>query len=573
MTSPRPTKTSITSPLRIDEVSVPGYEGLIGITLCPGKVAPWSKSGPWKRDLDLGLDLAAIRDWGAGMILSLIEPHEYDEVKVADMGARIPADMEHLRLPIKDVSVPDASWEKAWLRDGPRVRELLRKGGRVCIHCMGGLGRSGLVAARLLVEFGLPPEEAMARVRTSREGAIETPAQEAYVRSCRPAHDHGEASRRALRHIAPDRASRFRGCLLGGAVGDALGAPVEFLDLVSIKSRFGEEGIKDFAEAYGRLGAITDDTQMTLFTVEGILRAHVRSSLRGIGHFPSMAHRSYLRWLSTQGVKKPGLAQYESGFLVRIPELRHRRAPGTTCLAALEASIDKPDGGPAANSSKGCGGIMRAAPAGLYTAVTRGDAGGEGGKLAFEGGEECAAVTHGHSSGQLPAGYLSDLVFRLALGSELREAIELAQRDLLSHEGHEETLTAILQAKDLADSGLPPEVCLPHLGEGWTAPEALAIALFCSLRAGDFEEGVRLAVNITGDSDSTGSITGNILGTLWGCHEIPDRWLSGLELRGLISEMADDLTLLPTASLQDYRGMPESERRESAYWQERYPGW
>jgi hypothetical protein len=116
-------------------------------------------------------------------------------------------------------------------------------------------------------------------------------------------------------------------------------------------------------------------------------------------------------------------------------------------------------------------------------------------------------------------------------------------------------------------------ILLSRLGEGWTAPEALAIALFCSLRAGDFEEGVRLSVNLTGDSDSTGSITGNILGTLWGCHAIPDRWLSGLELRGLIVEMADDLALLPAAPLPDYRGKPESERRESAYWQERYPGW
>lgn len=571
MTSARPARTSITDPLRIDEVSIPGYEGVIGLTLCPGKEDPWSSTGPWKRDL--GLDLAAIRDWGAAMLLSLIEPDEYDRVKVADMGRRIPEGMEQLRLPIKDVSVPDKSWEEAWVREGPRVRELLRKGGRVCIHCMGGLGRSGLVAARLLVELGLPPEEAMARVRTSRKGAIETRQQEDHVRSCKPVHEHVRPARRPLRHIAPERASRFRGCLLGGAVGDALGAPVEFLGLASIKSRFGEEGIKDFAEAYGRVGAITDDTQMTLFTVEAILRAHVRSTLRGIGHFPGMAHRSYLRWLSTQGVQRPGLAQYEDGFLVRIPELRSRRAPGNTCISALESSIADPDGGPADNTSKGCGGIMRAAPAGLYVSIAEGGDGQEAGQHAFEGGEACAAVTHGHRSGQLPAGFLSDLVFRLARGAGLHEAIELALRDLLSHEGHEETLEAVLRAKELAGSGLPPDRCLPLLGEGWTAPEALAIALFCSLRASDFEEGIRLAVNITGDSDSTGSITGNILGTLWGCHEIPDRWLSELELRGLILEMADDLALLPTAPIQEYRDMPEAERREGEYWRERYPGW
>jgi len=116
MTSARPARTSITDPLRIDEVSIPGYEGVIGLTLCPGKEDPWSSTGPWKRDL--GLDLAAIRDWGAAMLLSLIEPDEYDRVKVADMGRRIPEGMEQLRLPIKDVSVPDKSWEEAWVREG-----------------------------------------------------------------------------------------------------------------------------------------------------------------------------------------------------------------------------------------------------------------------------------------------------------------------------------------------------------------------------------------------------------------------------------------------------------------------
>jgi len=94
-------------------------------------------------------------------------------------------------------------------------------------------------------------------------------------------------------------AARIKACLLGGAIGDALGAPVEFDDLAKIRARFGPEGVTDFVPAYGREGAITDDTQMTLFTAEGVLRAHVRGVERGICHPPSVIHHAYLRWLLT----------------------------------------------------------------------------------------------------------------------------------------------------------------------------------------------------------------------------------------------------------------------------------
>jgi ADP-ribosylglycohydrolase len=94
--------------------------------------------------------------------------------------------------------------------------------------------------------------------------------------------------------------SRIRGCLLGGAVDDAFGAPVEFLSLQQIRHRFGPDGIRNYARAYGRKGAVTDDTQMTLFTAEGLLRATMRMSERGICHPPSVVHHAYLRWLLTQ---------------------------------------------------------------------------------------------------------------------------------------------------------------------------------------------------------------------------------------------------------------------------------
>ena len=108
---------------------------------------------------------------------------------------------------------------------------------------------------------------------------------------------------RVISELSPQ--NRIRGCLLGGAIGDALGAPVEFMSAAQIRRRFGPDGIGDYAEAYGRRGAITDDTQMTLFTAEGLLRAFVRDTLKGLASFPSVVSHAYLRWLRTQGVTAP----------------------------------------------------------------------------------------------------------------------------------------------------------------------------------------------------------------------------------------------------------------------------
>jgi protein-tyrosine phosphatase len=94
----------------------------------------------------------------------------------------IPAGMRHLQLPIHDGSIPDAAWERKWKRESPSIHSVLGRGGKVCVHCMGGLGRSGIVAARLLVESGISSEQAILMVRAARPGAIETAGQEAYVR-------------------------------------------------------------------------------------------------------------------------------------------------------------------------------------------------------------------------------------------------------------------------------------------------------------------------------------------------------------------------------------------------------
>ncbi len=174
-------KNSINTPIRIDAVNVPGTNGLIGMTLCPGK----KYTGPTGvHDRDLDVDLDAIHAWGATMLISLIEEHEYRKVRIEDIDSRIAGRMKHMKLPIRDVDIPDSAWEVLWREKGPIVREALRNGDRICVHCMGGLGRTGLFAARLLVEFGMSPEDAIRTVRQARPGTIETRAQENYVRSC-----------------------------------------------------------------------------------------------------------------------------------------------------------------------------------------------------------------------------------------------------------------------------------------------------------------------------------------------------------------------------------------------------
>jgi ADP-ribosyl-[dinitrogen reductase] hydrolase len=351
-----------------------------------------------------------------------------------------------------------------------------------------------------------------------------------------------------------DRRGRVSSCLIGGALGDALGAPVEFMSLAEIRARFGAAGIVDLAPAYGRVGAITDDTQMTLFTAEGLLRADARWSERGICHVPSVVRHAYLRWLHTQAESSPAVDEFSNGptswpdgWLVELKPLHDRRAPGNTCLAALrEARFGSVEG--PLNDSKGCGAVMRIAPVGLFVDASR----------RFDLGCEIGALTHGHPSGYLAAGFLASLIGSLLDGNGLDGALDSATAELIGRPRHDECLHAIEAAKTLARAGEPTAEKLESLGEGWVAEEALAMSSYCALVAQDFRHGVTLAVNHGGDSDSTGAITGNILGVLSHPGDLPLEWLAELELRDEIEQLAGDLA----ADAED----------PGRSW-ERYPGW
>jgi ADP-ribosylglycohydrolase len=316
-------------------------------------------------------------------------------------------------------------------------------------------------------------------------------------------------------------------------MGDALGAPVEFDSLAEIRRRFGPEGIRDFAPAYGRLGAVTDDTQMTLFTAEGLILAATRGARAPsrLGLLRTV-HRAYLRWLRTQGERSrhPTFERTSEDWLRGVPSLRERRAPGATCLAALRnrrmGRLEHP-----LNSSKGCGGVMRSAPVGLALGLDD----------PFGLACEIAALTHGHPTGYLAAGALALLIRDLLLGGELEPAIGEALEELRRRPGHEECVAAIEAAGALAGEGSPSPEKVESLGQGWVAEESLSIALYCALVSPDLQTGLRLAVNHGGDSDSTGSLAGNLLGVRLGEGALPTSWLEALEFRPEIERIAEEL--------------------------------
>lgn len=347
------------------------------------------------------------------------------------------------------------------------------------------------------------------------------------------------------------RRHRIAGCLLAGAVGDALGAPVEFDRLEDIRRKHGPRGVVDLElePAYGRVGAITDDTQMTLFTAEGLLRARTLRAQDPAADPRRVVWRAYLRWLRTQDQPARPELEGDRGWLLDVPALNHMRAPGNTCMTALQATSGS---GQIAtrdhriNDSKGCGGVMRAAPAGLVGAAD-----------AFDLGCDIAALTHSHPTGFLAAGFLAFLVARILDDEPLFTATAAALERLEAEPEHEETAAAVRAAMDLAREGTPSAENVESLGEGWIAEEALAIALYAALtHPADVEGGLILAANHSGDTDSTAAITGNILGALRGPGAIPERWLREVELREEIERLAADVAV-------GYR--PDEE------WRRRYP--
>jgi ADP-ribosylglycohydrolase len=341
-------------------------------------------------------------------------------------------------------------------------------------------------------------------------------------------------------------ASRRLACLVGGAIGDALGYRVEFQRWHEIERQYGPAGIR-LASCTGPL-VVSDDTQMTLFTLEGMARA------TSVEQIIEEVREAYLDWYATQGYRSERAFR---GSLAAMPALRHPRAPGNTCLSALR------NGGRGAvqsriNASKGCGGVMRTAPLGFLDETVR-DAD------VFRLGAECAALTHGHADGYLPAGAMALLV-RDALNDVPWEAsVARVITEIERWPASRATGETVRAAAVAAGDGIASRARVSALGEGWVGEEALAVGLYGAMTAQTFAECIELAANHDGDSDSTASIAGQLYGARHGLAVLPTEAVYRLDVLEPLLELAVFSASAASKRADEMSGRPRTrgQRRKS----------
>ena len=465
-------KTSLSDPLRIAVVTPDGIQGRIGITLCPGKTDGTAMSGPWARDLDLDLDV--IQRWGATALISLIEDQEFEFLSVRGLGNAVETrHMEWWHLPIPDGSPPGVAFETAWKDVGSAIRDRLRVGFDVLIHCHGGLGRAGTIAARLLVELGMSPDEAIRRVRDARgPGAIETPAQEAHVMGCVP---------RAP--VDPSRTTesiqnRALGAFLGLAVGDAIGTTLEFC------SRDLQPRLVDMVGGGPfmlRPGAWTDDTAMALALADSLAASEALDCRDLMDRF--------VRWRIHGDYSCTG----------RCFDI------GRTTSQALDRYVQAGDpiAGSTDSRSAGNGSLMRLAPVALRFWNDRP-------QLASTAAEQ-SRTTHAATAAVDACRAYAEL---------LADAIAGRPRAQLLAERRFDGVPAI--ARVLAGSwrGRSRDT----IRSSGHVVDTLEAAIWSVARTADFRAAVLLAANLGDDADTVAAVTGQLAGALYGLTGIPATW-------------------------------------------------
>ncbi len=326
------------------------------------------------------------------------------------------------------------------------------------------------------------------------------------------------------------KSNLIKGSLIGGAIGDALGYQIEF------KKNIKEKEVTSFIDGKG---IISDDTQMTLFTANALLFRETRARLKGIAMLPVDAiYEAYLDWLDTQN----NTNNHKSiSWIKNVKELNIPRAPGNTCISALSSgkkgTIEEP-----INDSKGCGGIMRVAPIGLYANDSV-----SAGRIAAE----ASALTHGHPLGMIPSYVFSTLIWflinkRLTIKEALDEAMSQYEKefDVFDKKYKNYFKELINKAIELSTSDKSDIESIKELGEGWVAEETFAIAIYSCLKyPNSFKDAIVCSVNHDGDSDSTGAVAGNIIGAYLGYDKIPSEYKDNVELKDVILEIAEDLSI------------------------------
>ena len=482
-------RTSKSHPLQIAVVQASPDHGEIGITFCPGKKQPGAMTGGWDRSLELDLD--AIRDWGAAAIVTLVEQHELASLQVTGIGqATRERAMAWYHLPIADVSVPTAKFETVWAAVGEQLRARLRSGFKVLVHCKGGLGRAGVVSARLLIELGMAPATAVQAVRKARPGTIETSAQLNYVLAL------GEASTPAPDTSIEAIRDRARGALLGLAVGDAVGTTLEFKQrdtypLLTDMIGGGPFGLKP--------GEWTDDTAMALALADSLIANN------GLDEADLM--RRFVDW-HEQGTYSCTGRCFDIGITTRAALSRWKRT-------------GVPQAGTTAPDTAGNGSLMRLAPVAVRYWSNR--------RMLRDVAARQSLTTHG-------APEAVDAC--VAYAEMLADAIEGRPR------------SEVLRSRDDAFAGNISAIVAgswrgklrPAIKASGYVAHSLEASLWSVARTGTFEDAVLLAANLGDDADTTAAIAGQLAGSLHGLMGIPEHWQTRVCWSARILTMADALT-------------------------------
>ena len=321
----------------------------------------------------------------------------------------------------------------------------------------------------------------------------------------------------------------YSGCMIGAAIGDAIGRPVECDSIDKIRDIYGLKGVTDIQTVNG-IAPISEDTQLSIFTADGLIKSAIKSGNDDIMPDLRDVYASYQDWLKTQ---QEQFTPSKNGWVSNIQALHSKRGQRLICAGALASGMPGSMEFPI-NGIKGSDGVMRTAPAGLKYYKDP--------EIAFEAGARCVSLTNGSPDAYLPAGLYSAIVANIIQGKDMPTAVDDSLRILKKYRYHEGTYKLVDKAADLSDSHMISRAAINKIGAGWNADEAIAIGVYCAMKTpDDFKTAVLAAVNHSGDSDTTGGIAGGIVGAFVGEEKIPDDWKYKVELCFELDEISKDL--------------------------------
>lgn len=481
-------RTSTTHPLQIAEIMPFEGFGKIGITFCPGKVQSFGQTGAWERDLELDLD--AIVTWNAAVVVTLVEERELTLLQVPNLGEAVRArHIDWVHLPITDRGVPDAVFEQAWDKIGEGLRARLRDGFNVLVHCMGGLGRAGTIASRLLIELGWEPQNAVVEVRKVRPGAIETDHQMKAV------YGYEVIDERVPDTSDPAIRDRAVGALVGLAVGDAIGTTLEFKPRDSYPPLTDMIGGGPFDLEPGQW---TDDTAMALALADSLI------TCGSLDEHDLMTR--FLAWFEDGDYSSTGTC-FDIGGTTRQALLRFKRS-------------GNPIAGSTDPMSAGNGSLMRLAPIAIRYRNDR--------ETLRDAASRQSATTHG-------APEAVDAC--IAFAERLADAIEGRPRsDVLT-----KRLSELAPRIAAIEAGSWRGKHREQIRSSGYVVHSLEAALWAVGRTSSFEDAVLLAANLGDDADTVAAIAGQLAGAIYGLSAIPRLWVERLALQERIFEMAGPL--------------------------------